>query len=111
MFIALVCEECWKPQLPPYPVRVKRQEAVKLMEAVKISTCLCQVVNMAAGIVNCLYPVVPSKLVPDQLIDYLKTIKYIHEQGSEVKTFPPIGREVETGSYAEPNKLSDADAR
>ncbi len=107
MFIALVCEECWKPQLPPYPVRVKRQEAVKLMEAVKISTCLCQVVNMAAGIVNCLYPVVPSKVVPDQLIGYLKTIQYIHEQGSE---YGPIGDCVQ-GSYAELNKLSDADAR
>jgi hypothetical protein len=81
------------------------------MEAVKISTCLCQVVNMAAGIVNCLYPVVPSKLVPDQLIDYLKTIKDIHEQGSEVEKFGPLHRSVETGSYAEPNKLSDADAR
>jgi hypothetical protein len=81
------------------------------MEAVKISTCLCQVVNLAAGIVNCLYPVVPSKLVPDQLIDYLKTIKDIHEQGSEVKKIKAVGRAVETGSYAELNKLSDADAR
>lgn len=108
MFIALVCEECWKPQLPPYPVRVKRQEAVKLMEAVKISTCLCQVVNLAAGIVNCLYPVVPSKVVPDQLIGYLKTIQYIHEHGSE---YGPLLREVESPSYAELNKLSDADAR
>jgi hypothetical protein len=108
VFIALVCEECWKPQLPPYPVRVKRQEAVKLMEAVKISTCLCQVVNMAAGIVNCLYPVVPSKVVPDQLIGYLKSIQYIHEHGSE---YGPLLREVESPSYAELNKLSDADAR
>ncbi len=95
--------------MPPYPVRVKRQEAVKLMEAVKISICLCQVANMAAGIVNCLYPLVPSKLVPDQLIDYLKTIKDIHEQGNEVKNYKPLDREI--GSYAEPNKLSDADAR
>jgi hypothetical protein len=90
---------------------VKRQDAVKLIEAVKISTCLCQVVNMAAGIVNCLYPVVPSQLVPNQLIDYLKTIKDIHERGSEVKRFKALNRDVETGSYAEPNKLSDADAR
>ncbi len=111
MFIALVCEECWKPQLPPYPVRVKRQEAVKLMEAVKISTCLCQVVNLAAGIVNCLYPVVPSKVVPDQLIGYLKTIQYIHEQGSDVNEFPPLRHDVESERYAELNKLSDADAR
>jgi hypothetical protein len=75
---------------------------------VKISTCLCQVVNMAAGIVNCLYPVVPSKVVPDQLIGYLKSIQYIHEHGSE---YGPLLHEVESPSYAELNKLSDADAR
>ncbi len=110
MYIALVCEECWKPQLPPYRVRVKKDEASKLVQALKISVRLCQLVNLAAGIVNCLYPMVPQRLAPDQLVNYLDRIRAIHDNGSDVVHFPPINNAIGS-SYGDMRKLSDADAR
>ncbi|CAK9864988.1 unnamed protein product [Sphagnum jensenii] len=110
VYIALVCEECWKPQLPPYRVRVKKDEASKLVQALKISVRLCQLVNLAAGIVNCLYPMVPQRLAPDQLINYLDRIRAIHDNGSDVVHFPPINNAIGS-SYGDTRKLSDADAR
>jgi hypothetical protein len=71
---------------------------------------LCQLVNLAAGIVNCLYPMVPQKLAPDQLVDYLDRIRAIHDNGSDVVDFPPIKKAIGS-SYGDMRKLSDADAR
>ncbi len=89
---------------------MKKDEASKLVQALKISVRLCQLVNLAAGIVNCLYPMVPQKLAPDQLVDYLDRIRAIHDNGSDVVDFPPIKKAIGS-SYGDMRKLSDADAR
>jgi hypothetical protein len=53
---------------------------------------------------------VPQRLAPDQLVDYLDRIRAIHDNGSDVVHFPPINNAIGS-SYGDMRKLSDADAR
>lgn len=97
--------------MPVYPVKVKREETQKLLIALTISINLCNVVNLAAGIVSSFYPAVPQVPVPQQLVDYLQEIRQVNNDGSNVFRFVPVRDAVETGHFGEVKKLGDAAAR